>query len=95
MKITVTQEHIDRGKRGKCDSCPIALAILDDVSIDEAKVGAIIATISRKKPIISWSRVSTEDYYLPQSAIDFVRKFDDSSHVEPFSFELINKITVL
>jgi hypothetical protein len=29
MRIRVTQEHIDRGFRGDCDSCPITLAILE------------------------------------------------------------------
>jgi len=28
MKISVTQEDIDNGKRKECDSCPVALAIM-------------------------------------------------------------------
>ena len=46
MTITfdVTQEHIDQGQAGKCDRCPIALALLDwgcdevDVSSDKVEV---------------------------------------------------------
>lgn len=29
MRITVTQEHIDQGKHGSNNSCPIALACID------------------------------------------------------------------
>ena len=48
MTITfdVTQNHIDKGQAGKCDRCPIALALLDwgcdEVHINSDEVEANI-----------------------------------------------------
>ena len=48
MTITfdVTQNHIDKGQAGKCDRCPIALALLDwgcdEVFITSDKIEARI-----------------------------------------------------
>ena len=48
MTITfdVTQDHIDKGQAGKCDRCPIALALLDwgcdEVDVSSDKIGARI-----------------------------------------------------
>ncbi len=39
MKIKVTQEDIDNGDPGDCDSCPIALALLRHTNAEEVTVG--------------------------------------------------------
>jgi len=77
MRITVTQEHIDTGWRGRAYQCPVALAIHEETGISFS-VGCITAAIySRRESKIT----------LPQSAQDFIRDFDCQFPVGPFSFE--------
>lgn len=74
MKITVTQKHINKGKRGACLGCPIALALLDKgieaiVGLEDFSVGD------------AW-------YKLPGTAIQFRETFDNEgrNRVKPVSF---------
>lgn len=39
MKITVTPKHIQRGKRGHADHCPMAIALNEQCPAYEATVG--------------------------------------------------------
>ena len=81
MRIRVTDHHILRGKPKCSGDCPIGLVIGERVS--------------------PWWIVAITPYYanfyainarveapLPESARDFVRRFDKSEPVEPFEFEL-------
>ena len=35
MQLEIKQSHIDKGKRGDCEKCPIALAVLDAFDNDK------------------------------------------------------------
>lgn len=79
MKINVTAEDIRLGKRGTPNSCPIARAIKRrltnrDVWVSDSEV---------------WVKVPFRRYVdLPKEARDFVKDFDRSRDVKPFSFNL-------
>lgn len=77
MRIEVTQEHIDEGKKGSCACCPIALAA-EAVGMD--------------RPLVMRSSILLMEldiiYRLPQIAKDFITTFDHGGPVQPFSFEV-------
>jgi len=77
MKVKVTQEHIDKGRRCNAHCCPIALA-LSDAGLD--------------RPFVVGSRVMLEGYEvgLPMDAYNFIDKFDrdlEPTIWEPKPFE--------
>jgi hypothetical protein len=78
--INVTQEHIDKGKKGKCRECPIALAV-QEKCISEISVGVISGAIFFDDDSHPASEMAVE-------AIRFVWAFDLNGKVEPFSFDL-------
>lgn len=77
MTITVTQEHINKGKRGANCQFPVALAVNDLMRPTELVW-------------VGYSKVKCggREFKLPQDAIAFIRDFDDYRQVDPFSFEL-------
>ena len=75
MNIKVTQEHIDKGIRGKCRLCPIALAIKDEI-------GKIVMVN------VFDVDIDGQVIRLPTTAFDFVQRFDADLKVSPFTFEL-------
>lgn len=81
MRITVTQEHIDKGLPGMTDECPIALAVkalgYDRVCVDDESVEA-----SRGEGRLFYG-------YLSDEATQFVHDFDGEIDVEPFTFEAL------
>lgn len=86
MLIKLTQEHIDRGTRGDCLDCPLALA---------AKEAGIKTPWVTETYITSDNASAPDDkMYLPKIATDFIRNFDgevegaDASKCVPFEFEL-------
>jgi hypothetical protein len=92
MRIRVTQEHIDRGFRGDCDSCPITLAIR------ERFPGWYVQTT----PVDVGFRRYGEPFFrltpLPPIAVDFVQNLDSYDvyrTVSPFEFDLIIPESVL
>jgi hypothetical protein len=78
MKITVTQEHIDKGIREDCTACPIALA-LRERGFDKYSVG-------RYAIYPNWGRRGAVG--LSRAAVRFTREFDQGLPVQPFSFNL-------
>jgi hypothetical protein len=84
MKITVTQEHIDKGVRVNGYSCPITLA-LRDAGFVRPCVGIHRCYVSKKR---FWFGYSRYDGTLPSNAVEFVRNFDVCNPVEPFTFEI-------
>lgn len=52
MKIEVTQEHIERGIRGACASCPVALAIQDATQADTVTVSSGFAYINHRPSLL-------------------------------------------
>ena len=74
--IEVTPQDIDAGKRRSCDHCPIALAL--------ARTGIAFQGVD-------YSLVLGPDFNpidLPQSARNFIEKFDEGAPVLPFTFTL-------
>ncbi len=77
MLINVTQKNIEEGEKQSFTSCPIALAIKEqlgdrkDVHVDED-----ICAINGK------------EYYLTIAARKFVNSFDEGKVVKPFSFNV-------
>lgn len=77
MKIKVTQEHIDRGTKKACSTCPVALALREATGM-ECEVSTTIAFLPNNDNGIP----------LPIDAKDFIRRFDAGTLVQPFEFEL-------
>lgn len=76
MKIRVTQQHIEEGRRGSCRECPIALAIVS-AGFFKAWVGASQIRANGKL----WCDTPPEVYR-------FIQKFDTNKRVKPFEFEI-------
>lgn len=74
MKISVTQQHIDRGLKGSCSSDPIALACLD-AGMKKPLVGPYVISDNHEK-----------EYYVPVEALQFMKDFDNDRLVHPFDF---------
>jgi hypothetical protein len=81
MKISVTQEHIEKGKRFSCFYCPVALAIRNKNFTE------VLVNFEKLRIIDPTSRTV---YYLPcsQSVKKFIHKFDLGKLVKPFNFIL-------
>lgn len=77
--ITVTEEHIKKGKRQSCIECPIALAIND---------AAVFSTRAVVKHVSVREDNSLLTIPLPRKATSFIYHFDAAEPVEPFSFHL-------
>lgn len=74
MKVTVTQEDIDKGRPQVRHGCPIAIAVKRINKSNKVWIGRLIAFIDETC------------YQLPNTAIQFVKDFDSNKPVEPFSF---------
>lgn len=87
MTITVTQEHIDKGIAWRADSCPIALALREQVG-PGYRVG-------RDSIYFGGTLGARRIVDLPGQSRQFVKSFDNegAGAVQPFSFdvELENK----
>ena len=76
VTVEVTQEDIDRGARGSCYRCPIALAI-------DRIVGHPVEVDCIEVKGCGWRA------FLPDEAGDFVEFFDNKTgRVAPFTFTL-------
>lgn len=76
MKIEVTQEDIDKGERGSCSGCPVALAMKRALGVQTLLV----------EDDAAWTNM--EEYLLPDPVPDFIGDFDTGEPVKPFTFEL-------
>lgn len=76
--INVTQECIDKGKKRDYKFCPIALAAVKD-GIPELRVGKTTMTICCNYE---------HRLVLPDTARDFISKFDQGEAVKPFEFDI-------
>jgi hypothetical protein len=77
MKIEVTQQNINDGRKHNCTSCPIALAIYQATG-EEAAVSCFRTYLGEDCAGIA----------LPSSAALFIERFDAGKSVSPFSFDL-------
>lgn len=83
MKIQVTQDDIDHGKKRSCSGCPIGRAIARATGKD-CLVGQSSVKLGK-----TWFRTPEERWLvLPDIASMFIRRFDDGEKVEPFEFEV-------
>lgn len=80
MKVSVTQDHIDRGLRHSAGFCPIALAMNE-----QHGPGHLVATceslFTNEDGVVAWLK-------MPSEADDFIGKFDTGEPVQPFEFEV-------
>jgi hypothetical protein len=84
MKIEVIQKDIDKGVRSSFYCCPIAFAFKRAVKNNTRYGFFYIGSIHIVHCLDGkWNR-----YELPKKAQKFIKRFDDSKPVEPFSFEL-------
>lgn len=85
MKITVTQDHINNGKKVNPASCPIALAVKE--------LGYSFVSVGNTK--CHFGQVIDAGYrtfLLPEEAVEFVHAFDYNWPVNPFEFEMTTEI---
>jgi hypothetical protein len=75
MKIHVTQEDIEQGKRFECDHCPVALAI-------KRTTGMSVSVHSDKISLASGQ------FTTPVEVVAFIDMFDGRLAVQPFEFEI-------
>lgn len=77
MKIFVTGQHIQKGKRGTLRSCPIARALKDAgfTHVEVGSDGVRVDGIDLDPPF-------------PPKVRRFVNQFDNGDVVEPFDFPL-------
>lgn len=81
MRITVTAEHIKRGRRQSARACPVALAIRTATGW-QAEVGLFAIDLAdRRDRFRMYVRT-------PPSAAEFIRRFDGCLNVAPFAFDL-------
>jgi hypothetical protein len=84
LLVTVTLDHIRRGKRGKCGECPGALAIMEAAPTLFAAVAVNTHSIDLWFMSPKYRRIALT----PQPLRAFVKLFDAGNSVEPFSFHL-------
>jgi len=77
ITVEVTQDDIDHGERGRCQTCPIALALKRATGEAWSVTDVIVYQVGR--PEYAW---------LPARAEGFVHRFDDCEQVKPFTFKL-------
>jgi hypothetical protein len=84
-RIDVKQRHIMHGQRGKCNACPVALAIKEKVL---KTTGVEVATYSVE--LTNWDGKNVKKVILnpPLGVARFVSYFDAGDPVQPFSFDL-------
>jgi len=77
MKITVTNNDINRGYRHSCSNCPVALAMRRAFNRSILVAG------------IYWEfSGETEHHAMPLTVREWIRAFDDGGLVEPFEFDV-------
>jgi hypothetical protein len=78
MRITidVTADDIANGVRGRCSTCPVALAVRRVPGLEKWEVGGMSAFYG------------ASSFPLPCAASRFIMDFDGGRPVEPFSFEV-------
>ena len=98
MKIQVTKEDIEKGEKGSCEWCPVALAIQRTYDLKNGKDKMV--TVDGDGVGI-WDKNNGEQHYqLPQIARDFIHTFDnwtflnDRAYFKPFSFKIGKRIRI-
>ena len=93
MQINVTQDHIDKGKKDSCHGCPIALALTEQIPLPNGHKWCARRDHAKIHVELLAEKPANYDFYnyggtpLSWNAESFIRDFDSSMPVEPFSFE--------
>lgn len=88
ITIQVTKEDIDEGQRGRCELCPVALALRRHVA-DNVKVSVSSRAVSfTLLPRVGPSHIPNHVAFLPVEAYSFVHNFDSKWPTKPFEFNL-------
>jgi len=81
-KVSVTQRHINNGKRNHPTCCPVALALLDAGFVEPHVYGACIQIRKSKHDD------HLTELYLSNDLSVFVKAFDVGSPTDPFEFDI-------
>lgn len=81
IKVKVTEDCIDNGRRNDCELCPVALALVNSTCVEPA-VGSTDADFT-----FNGTRYVARK--LPKKVQQFIREFDSYYTVEPFEFTLV------
>lgn len=76
MMIHVKRSHINQGRPGRCNECPIALALKAKFKVDDVHVDGDALYVGEMT------------YSTPVKVLRFIERFDDSKTVKPFSFQM-------
>lgn len=85
LRIDVGTRHIERGHVEDCRTCPVALALREQLPEREPfnwSVGDEFATLESSVGYPTFTVV------LPHEAQSFIEKFDSLADVYPFAFEI-------
>lgn len=88
LHLTVTQDHIDRGERSDCASCPVALAFW------EAFPGATHVVV------MPWGVALYQDQrvlaygFFPRTVTDWIVDYDAHVTVQPFECDVDIEVQV-
>jgi hypothetical protein len=80
MRVFVTQQHIDAGTPGSCNTDPIALAMKD--------AGCLVPWVSPSH--LAWNDRFHATYSVdtPGEVLAFMQAYDNGRATKPFEFEL-------
>ena len=81
MNITVTQEHIARGKPGNCYLCPIAIAITEWLLEHDEPPNVEVTPFA--------IYIEDREYSVPIQVSRIIEDYDDGTRMSPFSFTLL------
>ena len=88
MNVRITQADIDNGKPDHTCLCPIALAIERALRARGLDVEGVQVEANRVEIAYGADRIRWRTIDLPESAIEFIERFDYGTGVDPFEFEL-------
>jgi hypothetical protein len=80
MKITVTREDIQNGRRHNPSGCPVGLAI--------QRAGVPYCCVTGGAVVMRHEHRGTTALLLPEAVQNWIADFDQARSVEPISFEL-------
>ena len=94
ITVSITQDHINRGLRGHCGRCPVALAIKDAVRGQAKRFRGKVEVFNSRANIRSYDGERTAlagRWVMPLDVGDFIYDFDIGGRgprVRPFTFTL-------
>lgn len=86
LQVNLTQEHIDKGYRGSCSCCPVALAV---------EQAALTHHVVAQEEFIHWRHPEIPRWYMartPRAVNKFMAAFDRGQGVRPLSFNLVGAL---